>query len=82
MQSGSQLAHCPFRQTWPGGQEKQSSPPVPQASELVSVWQPVSPVQQPVGQVCGVQQGAAQKLPVVGQTTESGAAATQRAPVE
>jgi hypothetical protein len=82
MQLGSQLVHCPFEHTWPGLHGRQNLPPVPQVS---AVWfstctQPTSPLQQPFGQDWGVQQGAAQKLPLVGQNTDPGAAATQTAP--
>jgi hypothetical protein len=80
MQSGSQAPHCPFRQTWPGAHEKQSSPPVPQNSNSFPGRQPVSPSQQPFGQLWEVQQGAAQKLPSAGQGNDSDAAATQTAP--
>jgi hypothetical protein len=54
-------------------------PPVPQASSVVPGTQ-IPSKQQPFGQLWGVQQGAAQKLPVVGHSEPAGAAGMQTAP--
>jgi hypothetical protein len=61
------------------GQGAHWSPPVPHASAVFPGTQ-IPPEQQPFGQVSGVQQGAAQKLPAVGHSEPAGAAGTQTAP--
>jgi hypothetical protein len=65
MHCPSQGAHC-----WP---------PVPQAAFVFPGTQ-IPPEQQPLGQVWALQQGAAQKLPSVGQSDPASAAGTQTAP--
>jgi hypothetical protein len=60
------------------GQSVHRWPFWPQASFVSPVTQ--IPLAQQPGQVCGVQQGAAQKLPVVGHSESPGAAGMQAAP--
>lgn len=79
--SQSKRTHCPFWQVSPWVQGRQISPPVPHSSSLLPGAQPVSPVQHPVGQLCGVQHGATQKAPPVGHNGDpAGPAGTQTAP--